>query len=146
MSDSLVCLEASIQQCWTHFWHCLHLLGNFNTFFSPSTFETEQDLVGFLGMEAFPCPPFLVCRKQTAASMTFPASQRANRKVAYQGREGRQRQGRSSQETIAQPWGRVLVPSEGIHITISLSSLQILKPPKNGVSILHFREDHQRTD
>ena len=43
--------------------------------------------------------------------------------VANQGREGMQRQGKSSQETIVQPWGRVLVLPHGIHITVSLSSL-----------------------
>ena len=45
--------------------------------------------------------------------------------VANQGREGMQRQGKSSQETIVQPWVRVLVPPQGIHITISLSSSHI---------------------
>ena len=43
--------------------------------------------------------------------------------VAKQGREEMQRQGRRSQETTVQPWGRVLVPPQGIHITISLSCL-----------------------
>ena len=38
-----------------------------------------------------------------------------------QGREGKWRQGRNSQETIVQPWGGVLVPPQGIYITISLS-------------------------
>ena len=33
-----------------------------------------------------------------------------------------QKQRRSSQETIVQPWGRVLVPTQGIYITIPLSS------------------------
>ena len=39
-----------------------------------------------------------------------------------------QRQGRKRQETIVQPWGRVLVPPQGIHTTISWAVLQILKP------------------
>ena len=38
-----------------------------------------------------------------------------------------QRQGRRSQETIVQPWGRVLVPPQGIHI-MSLSSSAELNP------------------
>ena len=42
-----------------------------------------------------------------------------------------QRQERNSQETTVQPWGRVLVPPQGIH-TISLSSSAELKPPPNG--------------
>ena len=49
--------------------------------------------------------------------------------VANQGRQGVLGQGRSSQETTVQPWGRVLVPPQGVYITISLSFLQILKLP-----------------
>ena len=41
------------------------------------------------------------------------------------------RQGRNSQETIVQPWGRVLVPPEGIHRTVFLSSSAELNPPTN---------------
>ena len=40
-----------------------------------------------------------------------------------------QRQGRSSQETIVPPWGRVLAPPQGIHRTISLSSSAGTKAP-----------------
>ena len=32
-----------------------------------------------------------------------------------------ERQERTSQETILQPWGRILVPSQGIHIIIQAS-------------------------
>ena len=32
-----------------------------------------------------------------------------------------QRQGRNSLETIVPPWGRVLVPPQGLHIAVSLS-------------------------
>ena len=46
-----------------------------------------------------------------------------HRTGANQGREGMQRQGRRSQETMVQPWDRVLVPPQGIHRTVSLSSL-----------------------
>ena len=56
--------------------------------------------------------PFLVCRGQPPTSMTFPESKQQVQTVTNQGREGMQRQGRSSQETPAQPWGRVLVPQE----------------------------------
>ena len=63
--------------------------------------------------------------------MTLPEFQRQVQTVANQGREGMQRQGRSSQETIVQSRGRVLVPPQGIHIT-SLSSSEELKPPTNG--------------
>ena len=53
--------------------------------------------------------------------------------VAHQGREGIQRQGRNSQGTIVQAWGRVLVPQEGIYVTIALSSLAELKPHQMGL-------------
>ena len=39
-----------------------------------------------------------------------------------------QRQRRSSLEIIVQPWDRTLVPSQGMHITISLSSSAEIKP------------------
>ena len=34
-----------------------------------------------------------------------------------------------SRETIVQPWGRVLVPPQGIHITISLSCFADIDTP-----------------
>ena len=40
-----------------------------------------------------------------------------------------QQQGRSSQETIVQSWGRILVPPQGIYITISLNSSAGTKAP-----------------
>ena len=40
--------------------------------------ETKQDPVVLLGTEAFLCPPFLVCREQTPASMAFPEFQRGD--------------------------------------------------------------------
>ena len=43
-----------------------------------------------------------------------------------------QRLERSSQETIVQPSGRVLVPPQGMHRAISLSSSAELKLPTNG--------------
>ena len=49
--------------------------------------------------------------------------------VATQGMKRIQRQGRGSQETIADLWGRVLAPPQGTH-TISLSSSSEIKPQK----------------
>ena len=49
--------------------------------------------------------------------------------VATQGREGMQRQGRRSQDTTVQPWGRALVPPQGIHVTISLSCFEDTETP-----------------
>ena len=62
--------------------------------------------------------------------MTFPEFQRLGSNIAHQGREWMPRPERSSQETTGQPWGRVLAPHQGIHITISLSSSAELNPPK----------------
>ena len=47
--------------------------------------------------------------------------------AANQGREGMQKQRRSSQEKIVQPWGRVLVPPQGIYTKYLWVLLQILK-------------------
>lgn len=53
--------------------------------------------------------------------------------AANQGREGMKRIGRSSQDKIVQPWGRVLDPSQPVHITVSLGfSLIELKPLTKG--------------
>ena len=78
--------------------------------------------MGLLGTKAFLCLPFL----------DIPSSKGQVQTVANQGREGTQRQGRSSQKTLVQPWGGVLGPPQGIHRTISLSSCTELKPPTNG--------------
>ena len=53
-----------------------------------------------------------------------------------------QRQGRNSQETIVQSWGKVSVPPQGILITISLnSSIELPPHPVEKHSSLH-REGH----
>ena len=104
-----------------------------NFLFSLLGPETEHNPVGFLSMETFLCFPFLLCRVQTPASMTFPELQRAGSGTeANQGREGMQGQGRSSQETIVQPLGSILILPQGMPIIISLSSSAKLKPPING--------------
>ena len=63
--------------------------------------------------------------------MTFPELQRALQTDANQGRKGNQRPGRSRQEAIVQPWGRVLVPLQEIYITASLSPYAEIKLPTN---------------
>ena len=84
--------------------------------------------MGLLLIEAFLCPPFLVGRGRTLGSMTFPDSKGQIQIVANKEREGLQRQERSSQETV-QPWGRVLVPPQRTHITVSSELFIELKPP-----------------
>ena len=85
--------------------------------------ETEQNPVGLLDTKAFLCPTFSWLQEIGFIQPPWPSlsSKEQVQTVANQGREGTGRQGRSSQETIVQPWGRVLVPPQGIHITISLT-------------------------
>ena len=72
--------------------------------------------------------------------------------VANQGREGMQRPERGHQETTVQLWGRVLVPPQGIQITISLSSSTELTPAPQQMqedvneSSLFWKEDPQTTE
>ena len=61
--------------------------------------------------------------------MTFPDSKGQIQTVADKEKEGLQRQERSRRETIVQPWGRVLVPPQGTHITVSSELFIELKPP-----------------
>ena len=56
--------------------------------------------------------------------------------VADQGRKGRQRQGRSSQATIAQLWGSDLVPSQGIKIMTQAS----YRPKGKGIFLMLLSE------
>lgn len=51
--------------------------------------------------------------------------------MVTQGREGMQTPGRSHLETIVQPGGRVLVPPQGIYLTLSSNSSAELKPSTN---------------
>ena len=67
------------------------------------------------------CPPFLVGLQPPRPSL---GSKGQIPTVANLGREGMQGWGRGSQETVVQPWGRVLVPPQGIHTAMSLSSLR----------------------
>ena len=51
-------------------------------------------------------------------------------KIANQRREGMQKHGKNSQETTVQPWGRILVLPQGIHVTVFLKlCLELNKVP-----------------
>ena len=60
-----------------------------------------------------------------------------------------QRPGRSSQEIIVQPWGKVLLPPQGTHVTIPLTLSAELKPHTqmeellDDQSFFQEEEDHQ---
>ena len=80
--------------------------------------DTEQDPVGLLGTKAFLCPPFIEYWKLASLSL---------QDIPWVSRM--QRQGRNGPETIVQPWGRVLVPPQGIHRTVSLSCFANTESP-----------------
>ena len=79
----------------------------------------------------FCVPPFLFLGNRLQPPWRSLSSKGQVQTLANQGREGMQRPGRNSQETMAHPWGRVLVPLQGIYITRSLSSSAELTPPTN---------------
>ena len=57
-----------------------------------------------------------------SASMTFPVSMgRFTQLLVRKEREARQERKRQSRETVMQSWGKVLVPHQWIHTTISQS-------------------------
>ena len=69
-------------------------------------------------MEASLCHPFLVVRNRLQLPWLSLRSKGQVQTLANQGREEIERQGRNSQETMVQPRGRVLVPTQGIHTAI----------------------------
>ena len=90
--------------------------------------ETSQDPVGILGTKAFLSSPFLAFLGNKLHP-PWVSSKGKIQTVVSQERARMQRQGRNTQETIVQPGGRVLVPLQGIYITVSLSSFAEIKPP-----------------
>ena len=64
-----------------------------------------------------------------SASRTFPEFQRADSNSCFREGRGCRDKGGVVKETTVQPWGRVLVPPQGIHITISLSCFADTKTP-----------------
>ena len=81
--------------------------------------ENKQDSVGLLGTKPF-CLLFLI-GNILQTPWPFLSSKGQIWMVVSPRREGIQRQ-----ETIVQPWGRILVSPQGILITISLSPLRKL--------------------
>ena len=95
----------------------------------PVSLKPSSTRWGSWARKPFCVPRFLIIGNRFIQLPSFPESQGHVQTVAHQGREGMQRQGRNSQETIVQPWDRVLVPPQGIHITISLSYLTGTETP-----------------
>ena len=84
-------------------------------------------IFGLLDIKAFPCPPFIVCKQQTSPSMTFPEFQSADLNSCSSNKVA-DAETREDQ----QPWGRVLVPPQGVHIIVSFELFIELKSPING--------------
>ena len=110
--------------CWENYFPSLglHLSEN------DKVLKPSRTLWGSWAQKSFCVPHFLFVRNRLQPPWPSLSSKGQVQTVANQGREGMQKQGRNSQETIVQPWGRVLVPPQGTHITISLSSSAELKP------------------
>ena len=90
----------------------------------------RQSNLGFLHCRQIPyqlsyqgSPAFVGVGPQRRLSAKELHSKRQVQTGANQRREGMQKEGRSCRKTIAQPWGRVLVPARGIRPkNISLST------------------------
>ena len=84
---------------------------------------TEEDPVGFLGTEAFPCPPFLVWREQTSVSLMFLEFQwPKSKQLAIREERGHRDKGGAAKKQ----WCRLRAGSWSYlkGYTVSLSSLQ----------------------
>ena len=97
-------------QSWVQGWKLTYL----SPWISTKKIKTEQDSVGLLDTKAFLCSLLFAGNRFYSASKTFPEFQLSRFKQMLI-------RGRSSQETIVQSWGRVLVSPQGIHRTISLA-------------------------
>ena len=92
--------------------------------FSSLTLKLSRTPWGSLSWKPFCVPHFFFIAKRLQPPWPSLSSKGQIWTVGNQRGEGMQRQGESSQETVVQPPGRVLVLPQGIHVTISLSSLQ----------------------
>ena len=109
---------------------CPMLAGSGQSHCCPvSWIKTEQGSVGLQSTYPFCVLCFLfVGYRVHSSSLTFPESQRAYSDSCLSGKGG-DTEARRSNQMVVQPWGRVLVPPQGICITISLSSSAELGPP-----------------
>ena len=87
--------------------------------------------MGLLGTKPFCVPHFFDYKKLPSFSLHDPEFQQADSSSCSLGKGGDARKGRNKQsrETIMQPWGKVLVPHQWIHTTISLSCFADTETP-----------------
>ena len=103
--------------------------------------ETEQGPAGLVAHKIFCVPHFLFLGNGLLPPWHSLSSKKQVQMVTNQRREDSETRW-EYQETIMQPWGRVLVPLQGIYIIISLCSSTEQKPPTKGRcwrSILHSK-------
>ena len=94
--------------------------------------ESERGPCRAPGHKSLCVPLLLITGNRLQSSWPSLSSKGQVRTVANQGRERMQRQGRSSQKTIVQPWGRTWFPLKGSKQQYLCAVLQILKPPSDG--------------
>ena len=97
-----------------------------------STEDETEGLCGAPGNGSLSVPHFLFVGNRLQPPWPFLSSKGQIQTVGNQGAEGTQRQGRRSQETMVLPWSRVLVPPQGVHITVILNSSTKLKSLTKG--------------
>ena len=118
-----------LKPVWMHTPECTHTYGQIKGLPLIDIMKLSRALCGSWIQKFFCGPHFLsVGNRLHSASMTFPEFQKAgSRRVTNLGREGMQRQGRSSQETEGS-----LGTGSWFHLkgyTTSLNSSEELKPP-----------------
>ena len=104
---------------------CLLLICSRNIYWAPfmcQPLKSNRTLWGSWAQKPF-WAPYCSIRENRLHSASWPSMSSSGQAqtMAQRGREGMQRQGKSSQETVAQFVGRVLVPSQGIHLRISMN-------------------------
>lgn len=92
------------------------------------------------------CSPFLFVGNRLQSPRPFLSSKVQIERGAFQEKGGDSETRKEKLRTIMQPWVRVLVPPQGIHVTISFELFTKLNPNIEDVSFLHSREEPLRPD
>lgn len=101
--------------------------------------------MGLLGTEALLCPPISCLQEVDFSLCDLPWVPRSRFKhLPVRGRERMQRQGRSSQGRIVQPWGRSWLPSRDAHSSIFESSAELNSHQMEDVNYLMKHSSFQR--
>ena len=106
--------------------------------------KTERDSMGLWSTDPFCVSCFLfVGYRFHSASLTFPEFQRADPNSCWSEKGG---DTETEKEVVVPPWDKILVPTQGICMTISLRSSKGLGPPPRWrMVILGWAQDSWRT-